>query len=169
MINRIQNLSREIFKVLCEPPSIVALFYAITVFIGGQFFDMYKESQHRREAIISGRVSAFVDSTREFDSLIAALAHGVMDKDGPDVPDRDKIFSNLAQQYSELDDLQQLVKNNPKILDEYRNSLLKLNDTLPSVNSILEMKAYWESVAHVLEARKELNARLREASNQNLN
>jgi hypothetical protein len=165
-----KSIARKIWEVVCEPPSIAAFVYAFIAFAASQGIDFYKSSRERHEKAIADEVMTFFDTAHEFDALAAALAHGVMDKitsDAKDVSnasDRAKLIANLNHQYSEVQDLQPLVKNGSEV-EEYKNALEYLNRELPKVNSLTDMKNYWESISRVLAARKALNEKLRRSTN----
>lgn len=160
MSERIKTWAMAIWEVAKEPPSIAALVYSMIAFFGAQAFDYYRAQHERYDRHVEARVLSFVDSSREFDALVASLAHGVMDKNGPDTEDRTKLIANLNRQYSELADLEPLTKSDPHLLAAYKASIEKLNKQLPQVNSVLEMKPYWEAVGDVLSARRKLDQEL---------
>jgi hypothetical protein len=165
MIDRAKMWAREAWTVVKEPPSIAALVYALITFFGTQAVDNWRHSHDRYERQVEARINAFIDTNREFDALVASLASGIMDKNGPDVEDRTKLIANLNRQYSEIDDLKPLTKTDPQALKAYRDSIVKLNDQLPKVTSSTEMKIFWEALSDVLSARRKLDQHLMHESN----
>ena len=165
MIDRAKMWAKEAWTVVKEPPSIAALIYSALVFFGTQAVDNYRHNHDRYERRVEARVNAFIDTNREFDALVASLANGIMEKNGPDVEDRTKLIQNLNRQYSEIDDLKPLTKTDPQALKEYKDSIVKLNEALPKVTSASEMKGFWEAVSDVLSARRKLDQHLMRESN----
>jgi hypothetical protein len=165
MISRVKQWARELWEAAKQPPStIAALFYSLLAFFGSQAVEAYKHHHEHYEKQVEIRVIAFLDTSREFDALVAVLAHGIIDKNGPDVEDRAKLIANLNRQYSEIAQLEPLVKNHPELLNTYKASIEKLNEQLPQINSVAEMKSYWEAVSDVLASRRKLDQELMRAT-----
>jgi hypothetical protein len=160
MIDRAKEWAKQAWTVVKEPPSIAALVYSLLTFLGTQAVDNYRHAHERYERQVEARIISFIDTTREFDALVASLANGIMDKNGPDIEDRTKLISNLNRQYSEIADLEPLTKNDHELLKEYKVAIQKLNEQLPKVNSVQEMKGFWEAVGDVLGARRKLDQHL---------
>jgi hypothetical protein len=163
-LRRLAHWGSDIWGVVKSPPSIAALVYSAIAFGGSQIVDHYHHIHERQERQIEVLVTSFIDTTREFDALVASLANGVIDKNGPDIDDRTKLIANLNRQYSEISQLEPLTKDHPELLDAYRSSISKLNDQLPKVNSVMEMKGFWEAVGDVLSTRRKLDQQILRSS-----
>ncbi len=101
----------------------------------------------------------FIDSTKEFDSLVAVLAHAIMDTGKSDPAARAKLITNLNRQYSEVENLSPIV-GDKDVTTEYKQALAAFNDQLPRAKSVQEMRPYWEAVSKVLQTRKPLTGDL---------
>jgi len=143
---------------------IVGIVCTILGFFIHSGFDYYKEKQQTKEKMLAERVIAFIDTTREFDALAATLAHGIMDRNAPDLDARSKLISNLTEQYSEVNELEPILKENRSLAENYKNAILQTNKELPSITEITELKRYWESMSRLLKARKELATQLRRSA-----
>jgi hypothetical protein len=166
-----RSIVRKIWRAVIEPSAIIALVYAIMAFGASQIMDVYKSSIDRHDKATADQVTTFFDTTHEFDALAAAVAHGIMDKISSNEKDvsnnasaMTKLIANINRQYSEVQDLQPLVKNASDV-QEYKNALEDLSIELQKVNSLTDMKNYWESISRVLTSRKALNEKLRRSAN----
>jgi hypothetical protein len=146
-------------KSVLKPASVLAMLYAVIAFGGVQAVDYYKTHRDAKEKIVSERVLGFIDSTKEFDSLVAVLAHGIMDTGKSDAAARAKLITNLNKQYSEVENLAPIVRDK-QVPAEYKQALAAFNDQIPKVQSVQEMRPYWEAVSKVIQTRKPLTGDL---------
>jgi len=168
MMGRVKNWIGETWGVVKAPSSVAALIYSILAFGGGQIIAHYQNAHDQYQRQVEARVLSFIDSTREFDALAASLANGIMDKNAPDLEDRNKLIANLNRQFTEVDDLRPLVKDHPELVAAYKNSIEKLNQQLPQVNSVRSMKSFWEAMSDVLGTRRKLDQELMQSSHMAL-
>src|SRR5258708_9767492 len=157
----------KIKKSVFKPASVLAMFYAFLAFAATQGFDYYKTHLDAKEKIVSEMVIGFIDSTKEFDSLVAVLAHTIMDTGKSDATARAKLITNLNLQYTEIYRLAPIVKDK-QIPVEYKQALAAFNDQIPKVQSVQEMRPYWEAVSRVLLTRKPLTGDLVRRANLDL-
>jgi hypothetical protein len=160
MIANVKYYWSECTKLALQPAGVLAATYALIAFLASVGADYYKVSRHEYDKRMADRVLVFIDTTREFDALVPALAHTLMDKANADAA-RQKLHVNLNRQYSEVRDLAPLLRENQVIAKEYTDSLINLDREISQTPAILEMKRFWESVAKVVEARRPLTAELR--------
>ena len=157
------KLKKSVFK----PASVLAMLYALLAFAGVQAVDYYKSHRDAKEKVVSERVLGFIDSTKEFDSLVAVLAHTIMDTGKSDATARAKLITNLTKQYSEVESLTPIVRDK-HVPAEYKQALAAFNEQIPKVQSVQEMRPYWEAVSKVLQTRKPLTGDLVRRANLNL-
>ena len=67
-----------------------------------------------------------------------------MDTGKSDASARAKLITNLNRQYSEIENLTPIVKNK-QVPAEYKQALAAFNDQIPKVQSVQEMRPYWEA------------------------
>lgn len=91
-----------------------------------------------------------------------------MDKNAADEQDRAKLIANLNRQYTELADLEPLLKRDPQVLAAYKMAIERLNKQLPETTSIQQMKGYWEAMSDVLGSRRRLDRELMRSANMAL-
>lgn len=159
----LDKMKKSVFK----PASVLAMVYALITFGGVQAVDYYKTHRDAKEKIVSEKVIGFIDSTKEFDSLVAVLAHTIMDTGKSDATARAKLITNLNRQYTEIENLTPIVKDK-QIPVEYKQALAAFNDQIPKVQSVQEMRPYWEAVSKVLLTRKPLTGDLVRRANLDL-
>ncbi|WP_264051708.1 hypothetical protein [Methylobacterium flocculans] len=151
----------EFRTALFSPVGAVALVLSLSSFGLNQAFEFGKDKYQSHQKYVSDRVSVFIDSTKEFDALVASLANTVMDGEKPDTELKSKIYTNLNNQYSELRDLTGLVGKNDEKLTNYTNAIMEFNSTISSVNSPRDLRNYWLRLGNVLRSRNILADELR--------
>ncbi|MGL3106584.1 hypothetical protein [Bradyrhizobium sp. BR 1432] len=149
---------RDTARATLQPASVLAMLYALLAFIATQGVDYYKHRQDAVEKRTSEQIVSFIESTKQFDTLVAILAHSIMDSESG-TGAKSQLRTNINHQYSELQYLDSLISDKSAAA-EYRASLVRLNDEISSVNGTEGMKGYWEAVSEVLTARKKLTTDL---------
>lgn len=143
---------------MLQPASVLALLYASLAFTATQGVDYYRHRHDAVEKRASEQIVSFIESTKQFDALAAVVAHSIMDSESG-TGAKTQLRTNINHQYSELQYLDSLLSDKTAA-DEYRTSLVRLNDELSSASTTENMKGYWEAVSKVLGARKKLTTDL---------
>jgi hypothetical protein len=90
-----------------------------------------------------------------------------MDTGKSDAAARAKLITNLTKQYSEVENLTPIVRDK-HVPAEYKQALAAFNEQIPKVQSVQEMRPYWEAVSKVLQTRKPLTGDLVRRANLDL-
>lgn len=149
---------KDTARAALQPASVLAMFYALLAFLGSQGLDYYKHRHDAYEKRSSEQIVSFIESTKQFDTLVAVLANAIMDSENGNGA-KTQLRTNINQQYSELQYLDDLLSDKSATAD-YKSSLVRLNDEISTVGSIRTMTGYWEAVNKVLVARKKLTTDL---------
>jgi hypothetical protein len=159
MTDKVAKYIGECFHLIVRPVGALALVYALGAFLGGVAVDEWKDARHARTERIADIARDFNDTSAEFDALVAATANGIMDSGKANPADKTKLVVNLNRQYTEIEEIAPIVKSEEAIA-KYKRSLSDLNATLPTVNDVQSMRAYWTGVSEVLAARRDLRTQL---------
>lgn len=151
----------EFRAALFSPSGAVALVVSLGTFGLNQLYEFKKDSYQTHQKFVSDRVSSFIDSTKEFDALVASLANTIMDGEKPDTELKSKIYTNLNNQYSELRELSNLVGKTDEKLTNYTGAIMGFNATVSGVTTPKDLRDYWLRLGNVLRTRNILADELR--------
>jgi hypothetical protein len=126
---------------------------------------LFVDSQKRSADNRAQQAQLLIDSMMQFYIHASALTHEVEDKNVASPEIKKALSQNLSEQFVRLQMMDTLLPQSQKVLaDDYRNSLLQMENTVKNVNGREDMRQFWVDSSKLLVARNRLRDVLRQFS-----